>query len=53
MTETLGEKARYKLYKDAACHFEQFLKVAPYKTAAVGPLTSHLTNHQSKVSKTC
>ena len=29
------------------------LEAAPYKTAAVWPLTSHLINHQTKTSKTC
>ena len=41
----LGEKARRELYKDAACCFEQILEAELYKTAAVWPLTSHLTNH--------
>ena len=38
----------YEQNKDAACYFEQILEAAPYKTAAVPPLTSHLTNHPSK-----
>ena len=41
------------LYKDAECYFEQILEAASYKTAAVRPLTSHLTNHPSEVSKIC
>ena len=32
---------------------EKILESAPYKTATVQPLTSHLTNHPSKMSKTC
>ena len=32
--------------------FEQILKTAPQKVAAVWPFTSHLTNHPSKM-KTC
>ena len=45
------EKATCKLHKDAVCCFEQILEVALNKT--VGPLTSYLTNHPSKMSKTC
>ena len=30
---------------DAAYYFEKILEEAPYKTAIVQPLTSHLTNH--------
>ena len=33
--------------------FEQILEAAAYQTAAVKPLTSHLTSHPSKMSKTC
>ena len=33
--EMLGEKAKCKLYKNAACCFEQILEAAPYKTATV------------------
>ena len=40
-----GEKARWVLHKDAVCCFEQILKPAPYKTAAVWPLNFHLINH--------
>ena len=28
-------------------------ETAPYKAATVQPFTSHLTNHPSKMSKTC
>ena len=38
--------------KDTAFCFEQTLEAALYKTAAVWPLVSHLTNHISKMSKT-
>ena len=37
-----------ELHKDAVCCFEQILVAAPYKTAAVWPLASHLTNYPSK-----
>ena len=50
--EMSGEKARCALHKDATCCFEQILEAASYKTATVQPLTSHLTNHPSKTSKT-
>ena len=32
--------------------FEKILKAVSYKTVAVQPLTSHLTNHPKKMSKT-
>ena len=48
-----GEKARWELHKQAVCCFEQKLETACYKTAAVQPLTSHLTSHPSKMNKTC
>ena len=51
--EIPGEKARWEVHKNAACSFEQILEVAPYRTAAVWPLTSNLTNHPRKMSKTC
>ena len=44
----LEEKSRWELHKDAAHCFEQILEAAPYKTAAVQPLTSYLTNHLNK-----
>ena len=50
--EMIGEKARWKLYQEAACYLEQILEAAPYKTAAVRPLTTYLTNHPSKTNKT-
>ena len=42
--ETLGEKVRWELYKDATQCFEQILVAAPYKTVAVLPLTFHHKN---------
>ena len=45
------EKAKWKLHKDAASWFEQILETAPYKTAAVQPLTFHLLNHPNKIRK--
>ena len=47
--KTLGEKASSKPHKDGACCFEQILKAATYKTAAVRPLTSHLINYPNKM----
>ena len=35
--ETLGEKVRWKLHKDAICYFKQILEAAPDKTA--GPVS--------------
>ena len=51
LEQNIWKKARWKLHKDAACCFEQILEAAPYKTAAVQPFTSHLTNDPSKTSK--
>ena len=48
-----GEKARWKLHKNATCYFQQILEATPNKAAAVWPLTSHLTSHSSKTNKTC
>ena len=46
------EKARREQHKNAAYYFKPILEAAIYKTTAVQPLTSHLTNHPSKMSKT-
>ena len=43
----------WELYKGAVYGFEQILEAAPYKTAAIRSLTSHLTNHSCKTKKTC
>ena len=43
---SLGVKFTWELHKDAWCCFQQILETAPYKTAAVLPLTAHLTNIQ-------
>ena len=53
VTETLGEKAGCGLHKNVSSCLEQILEGAPYKIAAVWLLTSHHTNHPSKMSKTC
>ena len=47
----LRGKARWELHKDATYCFKQILDVAPNKTATVRPLTSHLRNNPSKMSK--
>ena len=49
--EMLRKKARWELSKDVAVCFEQILGVASNKTAAVRPLTSHFTNHPSKLNR--
>ena len=46
--ETLGEKVDRN---DVMYCLEQILETAPYKTAIVWSLTSHLTNYPSKTSK--
>ena len=35
------------------CCFDQILEVAHHKTTVVWPLTSHHTNHPSKMNKSC
>ena len=49
----IGEKARWELHNDVACCFKLILETAPHKTAAIWPLASNLTNHPSKMKKTC
>ena len=45
------EKAWWEQHKKAECCFVQILETAPHKTAAVQPLTSHLTKHLSEMKK--
>ena len=52
LTKRLEKKAQWELHKNAKCHFEEVLEAAPYKTAAVQPLISHLANDLRKTSKT-
>ena len=52
-TETPAGKAWWELHNDAAYCFEQILESAPYRTATVGPFTSHLTNHPDGMNKKC
>ena len=47
--ETLEGKARWELHEDPACHFEQIPGAAFFKTAAVWPLISHLTDTAGEV----
>ena len=47
-----GEKSRCELYKYAACCFKHIPEEAPFKTAIIWSLTSHLTNHLSKTNQT-
>ena len=51
MVALLGENARWEVQKDVAHYFKQILLVAFYKTAAVQPLTSYLTNHAIKMRR--
>ena len=50
--EKYGAKARKKLLKNTKRGFKQIKDAAPHKTAAIRPLTSHLTNHLCKMKKT-
>ena len=45
--ETQGEKVRWKIHKSNTCDFEQILKATAHYTAAIRPLTSHLTSRIS------
>ena len=51
--ETIREKARCELHKEATCHFEHILEASPNKTTAVRPLASYHTNHLSKINQMC
>ena len=44
---TYREKAWRQLYKNAASNIEQVLETAPYKAAAVQPLTTHHENYKN------
>ena len=41
------------MQKNALCCFEKILEAAPHKRVTVRPLTFHLSNHLSKISKIC
>ena len=47
------KKAGWERHKNAVCCFKQILEAAPYKTADVQPINSHLTNHPRKTNNTC
>ena len=51
ITWTPEERARWEVHKSAIWCFEQTLGTAPYKTAVIWSLASHLTNYPSKTSK--
>ena len=50
--EANGEKLGWEIDEEAACCFEQILVATLIKTAVVQVLTSHPTNHPSKMNKT-
>ena len=47
------EKVSWELHKNFMYYFEPILEATPDKTATIQPLTSHFTNHPSKMNKTC
>ena len=49
--ETIREKAKWELHKNATCQFEQIQEAAPHKTTSVRPLISHITNHPEEAKK--
>ena len=50
--ESLGEKARCELRKNATYCFEKILEATPKKMAVVWPLISHVRNYPNKMIKT-
>ena len=51
--KTHGDKARWKLFKNAECCFKQFLEATYHKTITARPPISHLKTHPWKTNKTC
>ena len=51
--EMHGEKARWRLHKNAMWCFEKPLEVTLRKTVNVQPPTFYLSHHPSKTNKTC
>ena len=49
--ENNGEKARWDLYKNVTCCFEQMLEATTNKIAVVRLHISHLTNYPNKTKK--
>ena len=47
LSKRLEKKAWLQLHKNAASNIEQVLEAAPYKAAAVRPLTTHHENYPS------
>ena len=50
---TLSEKISWEPHKHAASSFELIQEASPNKMETLWPLTSHLTNHPSKMCKIC
>ena len=47
LTKCMGKMLDGYCRRLATCYFEQIQDVTPHRTAAVKPLTSHLTNHSN------
>ena len=50
--ETHGKKAKWELHNNVTCYFKNILEATSFNTAAVRPLTSHVTNNLNKTYKT-
>ena len=53
ISQTILESQRRHVFFNTACCFEQILEEAANNTPTVRPLTSYLTNHPGKSTKTC
>ena len=53
ISQTILESQRRHVFFNTACCFEQILEEADNNTPTVRPLTSYLTNHPGKSTKTC
>ena len=52
LAKRILKKARWDIYKNAACYLDQILEVLPFKITTVRSPASHLTNHSIKTNKT-
>ena len=53
ISQTILESQRTHVFFNTACCFKQILEEAANNTPTVRPLTSYLTNHPGKSTKTC
>ena len=53
LTKRLEKEAWRQLHENAVRNIQQILEAAPYKAAAVRPLTTHHENYSSYTKSTC